>query len=734
MTIRQSSLSPLIAALRRRRMLSTAGLYVVGAWLVMQAADVFFPGWGIPDAAINVLLVAAILGFPVALVFGWIFNITTTGIMRTMPVGPDDIGEPRPLKRSDYLVLGALVLVAGGIVSYAVINVLALQESRTASLEKRPNSLAVLPFENISTDQENEIFSDGVSEEIRNRLGEYSELRVIARTSSFQFKNSELGIPAISDLLGVRYLLRGSVRRHGDRIRISAQLVEDTGTQLWSRSFDRILADVFAIQDEIANLVATEVAPQIVAIHEGGYTPSLEAYEHFLAGRELVHRRDMPAARKELAVAIELDPDYAEARAEYAISLLIGAPEKQVFQEAKAAIDAALALVPDLPRALAARGLYFIQQFPPEPVAAEAVLREAVRRAPNMVDAINWLSGALGLQGRDEEADQWLEKGYVLDPFNAAIAMNTARRYWEAGNLDRAEAVMRRLVELPEPPALAIYELIEFYHATGRLLDAGRIARRSTATGAWRDFFLARNFAFLGLIRSAAQWNAANIRANPEEVWIRTGWAQAQVPYWEGDYGRAADEMREAWMANGTSLADLPFIFRAFYGITQALGGEHAGAIDTLAEDLPSEGDPHILDDFYGMDAYQALAWAYLKSGQPEKAGQLLETVERWFTEHAESIHTVKSTTLYEAARNAAMISDHELALDRLEQAVTAGWREVYVNTRDPRWETLRDDARYQALMARVKADVDRQRAEAERIAAEEGVPETPHEVSSETE
>ncbi len=729
MTSSESSLSRYIGALRRRRVLTTAGLYVVGAWLVMQAADVFFPGWGIPDSGINVLLVAAILGFPVALLFGWFFNITGDGIRRTMPAGPDGVGEPRPLRGSDYLVLGALVVVSGVIVSYATVEILAMQGEEPPpplAVEKLPNSIAVLPFDNISTDPENEVFSDGVSEEIRNRLGQYGELQVLARTSSFQFKGSDYGIPRISALLGAQYLLLGSVRRQGNRIRVSAQLVADKGTQLWSENYDRVLEDIFDIQDEIADLVAAEVAPQIVARRGSSYTPSLDAYEHFLKGRDLFHRRDRVAARDELAMAIDLDPAFAEAQAEYALSLLIGYPDEQSFRKAEAAIAASLRHSPGLPRALAARGLFLSQQSPPDLNAAETALREALRRDPNMVDAMNWLGGVLSRQGRDSEAHEWMERAYGLDPLNGSVATNMANRYWEEGDLDRAESIWHRLVDLPEPSVVAFTGLSEFYVATGRLVEDNRLTKRLLLSGSWNPFYLARNYAMLGKFQSAAHWMAFATRENPELIWVRTGWVQAQPPCWEGDYGQAATEMRQARAANGISLEQSPPVVGLFYGISQALAGDFDGAIDTLGEALPRTGDRGIVGGDYEVDAYQAFAWSYSRKDMPEESRQLLEAVEQWFARKSGSVKTASSTDLYEAARNAAMMGDNRLALERLERAVEAGWRGYYVNDHDPRWGALKDHPRYQALMAEVKADVDRQRTEVERIDAEKDSPALP--------
>lgn len=722
MTSRPAPLIRLAGELRRRRVFTTAGLYVVGAWLVMQAADLFFPGWDIPDTAINVLLIAATVGFPLALVFGWFFNITAHGIKRSIPVGPEGAGEPRPLKGNDFFILGTLVVVAGVIVAYATIEILTLQGvgPRPSIVEKMPNSVAVLPFDNISTDPEQDVFSDGVSEEIRNRLGHYGELQVIARTSSIQFKGSDYPIQRISDLLGVRYLVKGSVRTQGARIRVSAQLLADRGTQLWSRNYDRVLEDIFEIQDEIANLVATEVAPQVVANLDGSYKTSLDAYKHFVAGRDLLYRRDTSAARDELALAIELDPDYAEAHAEYAISLMFGVPDENAVQDADSAITTALGLAPGLPRALAARGLFLIRaQLPFDPVTAEANLREALRGDPNMVSAMNWLGSALDLQGRQEEGHEWLERAYALDPFDGIIASNMAFRVWEGGNPDRAEWILRRLVDLPDPSLTAIQTLCEFYTDTGRLVEANRMAKRLMLASDRYPFWLAENYALLGRFQTAAELISATVREYPEESWIRSGLIQAQVPHWRGDYRQAIELMRRTRDANGVSRAELSRADKIFEGIALALAGDHGEAIDLLAELLPNADDFRPAS-YFGMDTYQTLAWAYSQAGMPDRAQHQLETIEQWFLEERASVETMKSIDLYEAARNAALMGDRELALDRLEQAVEAGWRGYHVSNHDPRWGALRNNPRYQAPMARVKADLDRQWAMIEEIDAEE--------------
>ena len=212
--------------LRRRRVFRTAALYVVGAWLVMQGADVLFPAWGIPDRAINFLLIAAVLGFPVALVFGWLYDIGSDGIRRTKPADAVDSSVVLKLRTSDYMILVAFTVVAGVILYNTTIKVLdepLEPESIVEVATKIENSIAVLPFANMSADPDNEYFADGISDEILHRLGEFADLHVIARTSSFAFKDSGFDVPKLTDLLRVHYLLTGSVRRDGDELRILAR-------------------------------------------------------------------------------------------------------------------------------------------------------------------------------------------------------------------------------------------------------------------------------------------------------------------------------------------------------------------------------------------------------------------------------------------------------------------------------------------------------------------------------
>jgi TolB-like protein/tetratricopeptide (TPR) repeat protein len=723
----------LVTELRRRRVFQTAAVYIVGAWLVMQVADVLFPGWGLPDAAVNALFIAAVVGFPLALIFGWLFDVTVHGIVRT-PSADQAAGEGAGrLRRSDYAVLAALVVVATVIVYDAATDIIetprqagrgemsadGAADGVVPGQAKLPNGLAVLPFVNVSNDPDNEPFCDGISEEILHRLSGYGELHVIGRTSSFVFKGSDYTIPRIAAILGVRYLLQGSVRREGDQVRILAQLVDDSGTQIWSSSYDRILESIFAIQDEISDEVASTVVPQITLKAAGRREPDMLAYEFFLDGRASVHRRD-GAARELLAKAIELDPQFAEAHAESAIAWLVGLLGTPDIARAQRAIDSALKLSPGLPRALAAQGLLLQSQAKPDWAGSEAILREVLEREPSMVDALNWLSNALGNQGKRAESEEVMARAYSIDPLHGSISVNMADRFEETGDRARAEAVMLRMIELPDPPLIAFLRLRGFYQDWGRLVDMNGMVRRLALMREFPYFGIALNYSMLGDWESAAYWFDRNAEDQSDFVW--TPIFPAWLLRWQGRYADALAVWDREVIEKPELLTQRGGIGRRRHGEVQALAADYDGAVASLAPEV-SRDSPIIGTSDLDVWGYHALAWAYIGLGLPDEARWMLDRIEEEFEEADSDGRLHGSEYLYLFAQNALMMGDAQLALDRLERAIEAGWRYYYVSHHDPRWQALADDPRFLSLMDRVKADVDRQRAEVERIDAEEDFP-----------
>jgi TolB-like protein len=280
--------------LRRRHVFRLAGLYIVGAWVVIEVSSVFFPAWGIPDTALRYLFVAAALLFPVALIFSWIFDVTSNGIVRTEAAAPGEEVDLK-LQRSDFLMLAGLAIVGFAVLAGSFQKIAEEIEIVDAIVQRVENSVAVLPFSNLDTSADTGYFSDGVTEEILHRLSATRALHVFGSTSSFAFRNSEDSPARISEVLGVEYLLHGSIRRDNNFVRVTARLLDQQGLQVWSQSFDRKLEAIFVIQSEIASAVAAQIVKEIVSTHgasQARATDNMDAYNAYLVGRAFANARE----------------------------------------------------------------------------------------------------------------------------------------------------------------------------------------------------------------------------------------------------------------------------------------------------------------------------------------------------------------------------------------------------------------------------------------------------------
>jgi TolB-like protein/Tfp pilus assembly protein PilF len=726
----------LLKELRRRRVFRTAGLYVVGAWLLLQAANILFPGWGVPGEAIRFLFWAALLGFPVALVFGWLFEITPEGIRRTQAAASQaELAASMPLRRTDYLILSVFVVVVGLIVydvAGRVLGTAPLEERWSGSTELLERSVAVLPFTNLSGDPEQVYFSDGISEEILNRLAAFSELKVIARTSSFALKDSGYDVARISALLGVQYLLQGSVRRDGQQLRISAQLVERNGVQVWSSTFDRPLGGIFALQDEIAEAVATSIVPKISPPSRPERLPDLEAYQHYLMGREkLAHRTAMfwKLAADEFTRAIELDPEFAAAYADRAVVLTMGAtwtPDHEAqYDQAQRDIDAALALNPTLAQAHAAQALLVRNRRPDAHAEAETLLRRALALDPNQADALNWLSTTLEAQGRHEEAVEALARAARIDPLSPAVNSNLALFDMRSGRLAEAERRLLRLFDSQQPLVPVYIRLLDLNSSTGRLernVEVGKRVMLSLVPHTGRaagNFGLVQAYAELGMREQAEHWRARFDEDHPEFYLGRL--INLRILSHDSgllDYHEALRRFHEVLASTGVALGQLPEDVLSFYAALHALAGDHEQAIQLLAPQVNLEA-PY-LDPVKEAFAAHALAWAYLSAGESERARRLLLRIDQAFAEQEArgQLHLGNERAIW--AMTTVLLGDTERALDLLEQAEQAGWRRAGAVLHDPRWAAVRDEPHFQAVVARVQADVAAQRARVEARDAED--------------
>jgi TolB-like protein len=446
------------AELKRRNVYKVAVAYIVGGWALSQGIAQVFPVFDVPNWAIRLVVLLIIIGLPVALVLAWAFEITPQGIKRT------ETADAMPQAGREKNNAWVYVVVVGAVVSiglfflgrYTAGN--AASQSSQAAAAPPQKSIAVLPLLNESGDPKDEYFSDGLSEELIAALAQISGLKVIGRSSSFRFKDRKEEPKAIGEKLGVGTLLDGTVRKQGDRVRIVAELVNAAdGIQLWTRTFDRDLKDIFAVQEEIAKAVAESLKVKLFGTQENPSqiaTNNVEAHNAYLRGHFHLVRRNVEDFRKAIDYydqAIELDPEYALAYAERAEAWTIlgdlTGQRPTAYPKARSDAEKAVAIAPALAEARAAVG--FIRCFVDWNFAdGLAELKRAKELSPPNPTANDLLARIIIYLGRFDEAERQARQAVELDPLSTVTQGNLARVLFYAGKLDEADAAARKAAEL----------------------------------------------------------------------------------------------------------------------------------------------------------------------------------------------------------------------------------------------------------------------------------------------
>jgi TolB-like protein/Flp pilus assembly protein TadD len=507
------------AELKRRNVYKVAVAYAVAAWLLVQVATQVFPFFEIPNWSVRLVVLALILGFPIALVMAWAFEITPEGIKREEDVAPNE-SISRQTGRKIVGITIALAVVAAGLFAFQIFRPRLMRDSTatstpvtaTAALAIPEKSIAVLPMVNSSDDPANEYFSDGMSEEFISSLSRLRDLKVIGRSSSFQFKGRTANSKAIGEKLGVYYLLEGSVQRAADRVRIWVDLIKSgDGTTLWSESYDRDLKDVFAMQSEIAGKVAKEL--KVALLGKNGQTAQLattatpsnenvEAYNALLQGNFFGRRATAEDTRKAIGYyeeAIRIDPRYALAYAKLSIqaealannySSLANNEKQEVTAKARAAAERALQLAPSLAEAHMAKG-YILHLFDLDFAGAEAEFHRASELAPNDPGAANILASLLATLGQLEEAVALEQRAIELDPLRNGVHQALAVSLTSLGRYDEAEAALRKEMTLQPQAALNHLWLAIIQILRGQPASAVELAKQETDPF-WRTYALAQ--------------------------------------------------------------------------------------------------------------------------------------------------------------------------------------------------------------------------------------------------
>ncbi len=316
----------LFAELKRRNVFRVGAAYLVISWLMLQVVDVVLPILELPESVAKIVLLILALGFPLALIFAWAYELTPEGLKRDSEIDPSAPLTRTTGRRLDFIIIAVLTVVVVFMVVERVFFAGAPAPREVVKPVETPKSIAVLPFVNMSADQDNEYFSEGLSEELLNMLVKLPNLRVAARTSSFSYKDQEKQISEIASELGVSYVLEGSVRKSGSQLRITTQLISaEDGFHLWSETYDRTLDDIFQIQDEIAAAVVDALKINLPGMGASTVETNREVYELFLQGRHFFNQRTIEGNEKTVArleQALAIDPDYAPAWALLSIAYL----------------------------------------------------------------------------------------------------------------------------------------------------------------------------------------------------------------------------------------------------------------------------------------------------------------------------------------------------------------------------------------------------------------------------
>jgi adenylate cyclase len=476
--------------LKRRKVFRVAVVYAATAFVVLQAADIMLPRLGVPDWVNALIVLLVILGFPIALVLAWALEVTPDGVRVTPATVQSDPTQSAPslLGKRTLVVTGVLIVLGIGLGAGWLLR-------PSTSPIAHEASIAVLPFVNMSASAENEYFSDGISEEILNLLAKVPGLQVAARTSSFAFKGRSEDASDIARQLRVGHVLEGSVRRAGDRVRITAQLIEaDQGYHLWSEAYDRELADIFVVQDEIARAIVTALETHLGlgAGAEPAQAPATQnprAHDLYLVGlRDFYRRGDDPlcSALERFREAATLDPGYAAAHAgmalTYSVLPMYGEfPVAEAVREGKAAARRALELHPDLPEAHAALG-QIAQNWEWDWHTAERAYARAIELNPNYATAHMWRCELLTILGRHEESVRACTHGLTLDPLAPVAHNQFGTALMGAGRLDDARASYTRSLELDPGLDLAAWNRLLTYLAERDFDGWLRLAEQTAAS------------------------------------------------------------------------------------------------------------------------------------------------------------------------------------------------------------------------------------------------------------
>ncbi len=462
-----------LSELRRRNVLRVAAAYALVAWIIIEAGSVLLPTFGATEGVFQVYVIIVLIGFFVAVVLAWIFEITPEGVKLDRDIDRHDRGDTRSKSTMNYLIIGLLALALGVSITFNVTGIRNGDPAVKEAVAEKP-AIAVLPFTSLSNEPDNAIFADGIHGDILTQLASIGSCKVISRTSVMEYRNTTKNVRQIGDELAVNSVLQGSVQRVGDNVRINVQLVDaKNDVNIWAQSYDRQLTaqNIFAIQSEISAAIAsaleTELTPAEQVRMAARPTADLRAYSAYVSGRDNLNLRRLEPlrrARENFEQAIEYDPEYAAAYAGLAESVLLlennhqDLPREEAFEIARENLAKALELDPGLADAYAVKGLLESKAWQQTRIGrgnveAEAAFRRAIELNPNHASAYMWFASLRDGEERDDEAIELFQRSMELDPLGRVPYTNLPTLYAQRGKNDEAIRLWLEAMQIhPEWP------------------------------------------------------------------------------------------------------------------------------------------------------------------------------------------------------------------------------------------------------------------------------------------
>ena len=734
-----------IKELQRRNVIKVGAVYVVVAWLLVQIADTTFPILQLPDWTVTLVTVLLLIGFPIALIFAWAFELTPEGIKLEKNVVRSESITHLTGRKLDFYIIG---LMAVAIIYLVLDNYVpekasppTIEDVTTSAPAEIARSIAVLPFRNRSASAEDAYFVDGIHDDILMQLTKLSSLeKVISSTSMEQYRDTNKSLPQIGRELGVATILEGGVQRAGDRVRINVQLIDAaTDEHLWAESFDRQLTaeNIFAIQSEIAIAVAealqatlSEDEQQRLATVPTESLPALEAY--FLGRQSLATRAtdNLTKAADLFQRAIELDPDFALAYAGLADAyqlqaFYVGLPQDEMNAKSELAINKALELDDRLGEAYASLGLLKLNT---DPKSAEAAFKRALTLNPNYSSAHQWYCWLLDMLGRAEESLAHSKIAVELDPLSPTVNHTLGWSYVELGRYDEAMAQFKSIIAL-DPEFVRTYDGIgELYRQVYGQLDKAvpwfekvvTIDPGNSNGLAWLGVLVLD----LGDVEKAEYWIGRSHELAPDG--FHANLAMHLLHVYRGEDDQATDYAQKVLDAFPREWSGR--IAAAYLRDRDMQSGRYIEARARYATAFPellTLSEPEIDGTNYG--AAINLALVLFATGEQERANMLLD-LSKSFIDTIPRLgfrgFWVSDVQIYALKGNTAA------ALAALRQAIDSRWRSLwwYYLKHDTTLDSIRGESEFQAMVKEIETDMAEQlaRVHAKQVDAEvEPIPES---------